>query len=466
MAKLAKPALFEGAPVFHIPQTIGFTVNKPMIYRIPVTGKRPIKVEVSGLPEGLFLDGLVVSGTTDICGEYSIKVSAENDEGKTEAEVTMVIGEDIRQISPLLGFTSWNAFREYVSQEKMEETGRLLVETGLADVGYAYVNIDSGWQHGERDADGTVKPNPKFPDMKGFCDRMHKLGLKCGIYETPMKTAWGCPPEYESIPGCTDGEPDPCFPGSNGGIGKIHLEKENAEKWADWGFDYLKYDWSLSDTVNAELMRKALRETNRDFAMSVTVFAPKDNIYYWKKYINSYRCNHDSEDNFEKVKSIFESAEGWEKGVAPGHFFDMDMLETGECIGNGGVCKLSENEQVFALTMRLIFSSPIQISCDLSKLSQLDLALYANFEALEIHQDVTEAPHREKVENGLVIISRRLADGSLALAVFNPDEEEKEYTPTFSECCTVRDVWANEEIEHKATYTLPPHACLFYRIKE
>ena len=254
--RIAKARPFEGKPIINMPSVYGGCIGKEIICRVPVIGTRPIRVEV----QGLRLDGQVIRGTVPEGGEFRVRIAAENGLGRAEQDVTFRIGEDTMLLTPLMGFTSWNAFGANVSQEKMEDTAAAMAALGIADYGYCYVNIDSGWQKeygGEFDA---VMPNEKFPDMKGFCRKMHEAGFKCGIYSTPMLTAWGCPKELPSIPGCTRGEPNILFTCNNGGVGRERLEENNVRQWADWGFDYLKYDWAPTEPINADYMKKSPAE--------------------------------------------------------------------------------------------------------------------------------------------------------------------------------------------------------------
>lgn len=252
--KIAKANPFGGKPVIHLSSLYGASLGKEVIWRIPVTGARPIDLQIDGLPEGLSLCGGVVRGVVEREGDYPAVVRATNREGSAEKRVCIKIHAGTKLLTPLMGFTSWNAFGSEVSQEKMERTARVMLETGLCDYGYNYMNVDSGWQKEYGGAFDAVMPNGKFPDMKAFCDRMHQSGLKCGIYSTPMLTAWGCPKEYESIPGCTRGEPQILHSCNNGGIGEERLEENNVRQWNDWGFDYLKYDWAPTEPTNAELV--------------------------------------------------------------------------------------------------------------------------------------------------------------------------------------------------------------------
>lgn len=131
--------------------------------------------------------------------------------------------------TPLMGWTSWNAFKSTVTQADIERQAQALVESGLASFGYQYVNLDSTWQGEYGGAYNAVMPNEKFPDMKKMCDTIHSLGLKCGIYSTPMKEAWGAAAGHEKdriYPGCTRGEWDDRYRTAYP-IGREHYERNN-----------------------------------------------------------------------------------------------------------------------------------------------------------------------------------------------------------------------------------------------
>ena len=166
--KIAKANPFGGKPVIHLSSLYGASLGKEVILRIPVTGARPIELCADGLPEGLVLSEGVVRGVVEREGDYPVVIHASNREGAAEKRVCIKIHPDTRLLTPLMGFTSWNAFGSEVSQEKMERTARVMLESGLCDYGYNYVNVDSGWQKEYGGAFDAVMPNEKFPDMKGL----------------------------------------------------------------------------------------------------------------------------------------------------------------------------------------------------------------------------------------------------------------------------------------------------------
>ena len=183
--KIAMASPFSGAPKINFSSVFGASPNKPFILRIPVTGQRPITYGAENLPEGLSLKDNIITGAVLHAGDYEITLTAENVLGKTEKKVKLEIYPENVLVTPLLGFTTWNAFGADVTQEDVENTAQKLVDLGITEYGYRYFNLDSGWQEkygGEFDA---VMPNKKFPDMKKMTDKIHALGCKAGLSVKP-----------------------------------------------------------------------------------------------------------------------------------------------------------------------------------------------------------------------------------------------------------------------------------------
>lgn len=465
----AKP--FEGAPRINLPDLFGASPKKPVILRVPVTGERPIKYVAVGLPTGLVLENGIVTGKAECEGEYTVTFTAENAHGKAEKKVTFEIKENAVLLTPLLGFTSWNAYDSDVSQENIEKVADRMVETGIAEYGYSYVNCDSGWQKEYGGKHDAIMPNEKFPDMKKMCDKIHSLGLKCGIYSTPMLRAWGCPKEFDHIPGCTVGEPDELFAITNTGVGKIRKEKNNVAQWTEWGFDYLKYDWAPCDPTNAEYMRRELMKSERDFGFCVTVSASHDYITYWSRYCNSYRCNQDSWAAWDNFTNIYRSYFGYIYDVRKGHFFDLDMLD----VGNGkyrkdGTSKFNEDEELCSYTLRAFMSSPIQLSSTFEDMSEFELSMYCNEEIIAINQDSAFYPARpvmmfEQDKKCVHIFKKKLSDGNFAYAAFNLGETHENLVIHLDETCVIRDVWKKEDqtTRDRIVFDMHPHTVRVFK---
>jgi len=440
----------QGVPFFTCPTVWGASPDKPILYRIPLIGERPFQVTAENLPDGLSLDtetGILRGSLAE--GSYILHLTASNRLGSALHTLTLRIAPDGARRTPLLGFTSWNAFGQDVSDELIRKVALKMDDLGLVDFGYQYVNIDSGWQGEYGGEPEAIQPNEKFPDMKALADTLHTQGLKIGIYSTPMQKAWG---GYE-YPGCTRGRLDPSYANTFFGVGSEHCEESNAAQWARWDIDYLKYDWAPCDTYNAQLMKDALLKQNRDIPMCVTVSAGRDSAEWWSTYCCSWRDNSDSFSEWSNVRTRFQS-DDWAAYSNPGHYFDHDMLETGVTVWHEN--RLTEDEQVIAYSIRALFPSPIQISCSLDKLTDFDLALLENEEVIAVNQDAlsagaicvyekkTRRPDRS-VACDIKIYARPLENGDLALGIFNLGEtDEIVHHPL--EGRLARDLWAKKEL--------------------
>lgn len=259
----------QGSPKINGPRIFGASPKRDFLYYIPVRGERPLAYSYVGtLPPGLSLNvnnGTIV-GQAEAEGEWPVTLQAENARGKDEREFKIVIRENTLCLTPLMGWTSWNAHATVVTDAHIRRAAELLRKTGLADRGYAYVNIDSGWQGTRPNAAGSIIPNQYFPDMYGLTAYLHRHGFKAGIYSTPMVHAWGSSDERLALPGSTGYPLNPeAFHPYYGGCGQRHFEEIDARQWAAWKFDYLKYDWPLCDGYHTKYMSDALRATGRDF---------------------------------------------------------------------------------------------------------------------------------------------------------------------------------------------------------
>ena len=466
---ISKP--FEGEPKINMADLFGASANKPIILRLPVTGERPITYSAKNLPEGLTLNENIITGKVPGEGEYKVTFIAENRLGRCEKDVVFEIKENNILLTPLMGFTSWNAFGPDVTQEKLEKIAQKLVDSGIAEYGYSYVNMDSGWQKeygGEYDA---IMPSEKFPDMKKMTDTIHALGLKCGIYSTPMLTAWGCPKELKSIPGCTQGERDIMFADINTGIGKIRKEKNNVKQWTEWGFDYLKYDWKPCDPYNAKLMKEELLKSERDFGLCLSTIARPEYVDYWNTVANSYRHNWDSMGYWENFMLIYNTYRDFINTMKKGHFFDLDMLDIGTCELEDVRHSFTEDEQIIVYSLRAFMGSPIQISSTLEELNEFELSVYCNEEIIAINQDTLFSSARpyyicKEGKKNTQIFTRKLSDGNDAYVVFNLGEESDLTKIYLDKKCKIRDVWAKKDIGETdiISQRLKPHTVRIFKV--
>ena len=186
--KIARRTPFDGPPRFTAPSVFCAAPGKPFLYRIPVLGKRPIHLHVFGLPDGLSDSGDGILKGKPAVGIYPVTITAQNELGQTEHCLQLIVAEHCFRKPPIMGFCSWNAYGNNVTQEDILQTGRDMLRLGLADYGYGYVNLDSSWQ-GNCDPYGIIVPNEKFPDMKAMCDELHGMGFRAGIYSCLLYTS-------------------------------------------------------------------------------------------------------------------------------------------------------------------------------------------------------------------------------------------------------------------------------------
>ncbi len=176
--------------------------------------------------------------------------------------------------TPQMGWSSWNCFMTDINEELIMKTADAMVELGLVDAGYVYLNLDDGW-HGERDANGFIQEDrEKFPSgIKALADYLHSKGMKLGIYSDAGDFTCAC------------------YSGSHG------HEYQDAVTYASWGVDYLKYDWCFTTNIDAKgaytLMRNALRKAGRPIFFSMCEWGTNKPWEWAAEVGHSWRTTHD-----------------------------------------------------------------------------------------------------------------------------------------------------------------------------
>jgi alpha-galactosidase len=417
-------------PRINGPTIFGVRPGSPLLYTIPATGDRPMTFSVDNLPADLSVDAATgrITGTPKMKGEYDVVFHAKNAKGDAEKKFRIRVGNRIA-LTPPMGWNSWNCWAGAVSQDKVLRSARAMVSSGLINHGWTYINIDDTWQ-GERTGKGhALQPNEKFPDLKALCDEVHQLGLKAGIYSTPWITS------YASHAGGSSDSPDGAWSKALGSqkywrSGRYSFERADADQWAAWGFDYLKYDWAPLDVPHVKAMSLALRKSGRDIVFSLSNTAPFDHAADWAGWANSWRTTGDIFDSWEKtggfwqftVSEIAFSQDRWAAYAGPGHWNDPDMLVVGY-VGWGPqlhLTRLTPDEQYAHVTMWCMLSAPLLIGCDLDRLDPFTLNLLDNDEVLAIDQDALGKQAVRAATVGAVdIFIKDLEDGSKAVAFFN-----------------------------------------------
>src|SRR4051794_17497858 len=266
---------------------------------------------------------------------------------------------------------------------------------GMQTAGYTYVNIDDCWMTHSRDSGGHLVPDPaKFPDgIKGTADYVHSLGLKLGIYEDAGTAT------------CAG------YPGSLG------HESTDAQSFASWGVDYLKYDNCNNNGVSAQsrytAMRDALAATNRPILYSLCNWG-QDNVWTWGAGVgNSWRTTGDITANFASMLSIFHINVGLASYAGPGHWNDPDMLE----VGNGSMTA-TEGRSEFSLWAEM--AAPLIAGTNIPSASAETLSTLTNSRVIAVDQDpLGKQGTMVSSSGGRDVLAKPLANGDVSVALFN-----------------------------------------------
>jgi alpha-galactosidase len=324
------------------------------------------------------------------------------------------------------------------------------VASGMKDVGYTYINIDDTWE-GPRDAQGNITGNLKFPNMKGLADYVHSKGLKIGIYSSPG-------PET-----CGD------YPGSYG------HEVQDANTYAAWGFDYLKYDWCGANHIYQisemqavyQKMGDALLSTGRPIIFSICQFGSPD-VWVWAPRAggNLWRTTADIEDTWNRMEALGFSQFPIAPYARPGHWNDPDMLE----IGNGG---MTAAEYRTHMSLWSLLAAPLLAGNDLRGMTEETRSILMNREVIAIDQDPTARPVKKISEQGsLVVAARPLLHHNWAVGLFNRRDTVAKMTVVWEQLGwsgkqQVRDLWAHKDLGSFAdqfTADVPSHGVVLITV--
>lgn len=404
--------------------------GRPFLFTIPATGDEPITYSAEGLPDGLQFDPKFgrITGSVAKEGEYKVTLTATNAAGKDTKALLIKIGDQVC-LTPPMGWNSWNCFAGAVDQDKVSAQAEAMAKSGLVKHGWTYINIDDTWQGDRGGKFNGLQGNEKFPDMKKLCDEIHSLGLKAGIYSTPWVTS------YAGYAGGSAENPEGKWTKTTGpkqvnkkilpwAVGQYHFATNDAKQWADWGFDYLKYDWNPIEVPQVEEMANALKDSGRDFVFSLSNSAPFAGAADWARLANAWRTTGDIRDNWRSMTNNGFSQDKWAPFAGPGHWNDPDMLVVGD-VGWGPKLhptNLTPDEQYTHITLWCMLASPLLIGCDMTHLDDFTLSLLSNDEVLAIDQDPLGKEARRVKEDttaGTEVWARPLADGTTAVALFN-----------------------------------------------
>lgn len=398
--------------------------------------------------------GCLGSGPREASGVGRIQVTSGQEAPPAAGRVAWMLLAP----TPPMGWNSWNRFHCDVSDALIRQTADAIVATGMKDAGYEYVVIDDCWQ-GERDARGAIQPDPaRFPSgMRALADSIHAKGLKFGLYsDAGSETCQG-------------------RPGSSG------YEIEDAQQYAAWGVDYLKYDWCHSEGVDPKIayttMRDALRATGRSIVFSMCEWGESRPWTWARGVAHLWRTTDDilecwdctTESGGLSWPKILDLQVGLEKYAGPGGWNDPDMLQ----VGNPG---MTETEGRSHFSFWCLLAAPLMAGNDLRQMPPAIRRILTNTEAIAINQDALgEQGRRVRKDGDLEVWSRKLTSGT-AVVLFNRGTTEEEVSVSWQEvglgrgaAPAVRDVWAHEDlgrIRDRFAARVAPHDVVMLRLRE
>jgi hypothetical protein len=447
----------------------GAKPNNPFLFTLCATGERPMVFSAKKLPKGLILNaetGVISGVSPSKLGEYKVVFTAKNNLGKSKKTIKFVIGDQLA-LTPPMGWNSWNCWAMSVSADRVKQSADVLKKSGLANHGFSYMVIDDGWQGKNVLPNGATSSNEKFPDMRNLSDYLHQEGLKFGIYSSPGKLSCGGLPT------------------------SFGREKEDAKQWADWGVDYVKYDWcSYSDELKTKQkewteaeqilpfkkINDELLAQKRDMLLSVCNWGMND-VWKWahKSGGQLWRTTGDIEDSWASLSTIGFSQPDLAKYSSKGGWNDPDMLIVG-WVGWGDKLHqthLTPSEQYTHISLWAMLNAPLMIGCDVSKMDDFTYNLLGNSEIVALDQDELGKVATVVLKNAdLQVWSKDLADGSKAIAIFNLKNENQKVNLKWSNIGVttpkkVRDLWRQKDMKRidGIDEVLLPHGCTVLKVK-
>ncbi|GAV62490.1 Melibiase domain-containing protein [Cephalotus follicularis] len=354
--------------------------------------------------------------------------------------------------TPQMGWNSWNFFACEINETVIKETADALISTGLADLGYVYVNIDDCWHNLTRNSEGQLVADPKtFPSgIKALADYVHGKGLKLGIYSDAGVFTCQVRP------------------------GSLYYEEGDAELFASWEVDYLKYDncynLGISPRKRYPPMRDALNDTGRIIFYSLCEWGVEDPALWARGVGNSWRTTDDINDSWASMTTIADINDKWAAYAGPGGWNDPDMLE----VGNGG---MTFQEYRAHFSIWALMKAPLLVGCDVRNMTSDTYEIISNKEVIAVNQDPLGVQGRKVhvtgIDGCLQVWAGPLSVRRLVVALWNRCSKAATITATWdslglesSTSVSVRDLWQHKIIAENAVVSfgtqVDAHDCQMY----
>lgn len=472
------------APRIHGPKIYGVRPGHPLLYRIPCTGVRPIRFTAKHLPASLKLDsntGIITGQAPSAPGAYAVEFTARSAHGKDTRPFRIVVGDTIG-LTPQMGWNDWYTFYDHITADDVRKAASAMVSSGMADFGYQFVDIDDCWarkpnsndpalQGPVRDANGNILANARFPDMPALTTFIHSMGLKAGIYTSPGPLT------------CAGFE------------GSYQHEAADAQRFSQWGFDLLKYDFcsygrvipdrSLPNLQKPYIkMGGILKGLDRDVVLNMCQYGMGD-VWKWGKQVggNSWRTTDDLGVAPNRALPGFYSIGLTNAALSqyggPGGWNDPDYILIGT-VGNAHHfneapqhTKLTPNEQYSYMSMWSLMAAPLFFSGDITRLDPFTLNVLCNGEVIDIDQDsLGKQGTIVRKTDSEFILAKPLDDGSLAVGLFNLSLKPATISVDWGDLGihgkrTARDVWRQRDIgsfDTAFSSAVPAHGVMLVRL--
>ncbi|MBT3191445.1 MAG: hypothetical protein HN341_02710, partial [Verrucomicrobia bacterium] len=505
-----------GASIF------GVRPGKPIRYCATAIGAKPLTFSAKGLPAGVAIDaktGWVSGRAPKLKGDVNITITATNAKGRDSRTLVLRVGDEIC-LTPPMGWNSWYVHSEGVSEMAIRDMATAMKEKGLQSYGWSFVNIDDCWM-GERDpVTKRIQANGKFDDMKQMVDDVNSLGLKVGIYSTTWMSTFagyigGTAPneagDYSQYYLAERERQNPYqvfgrFP--NGikkciaTVGPVWFVDRDARQFADWGIDYVKYDWLEWDLVTEQQKAEGVkpkrnkrekeeengitqrfyndfRALDRDVVISLSPRHSPSEDAFVQEHCNLWRLTEDIHAHWDRMLAPFDDELVSRLALTrPGRYGDLDMLQIGP-LGRPNAAEkvfrpspLKPAEQYHQITLWCLLTQPMLLSCNVPTMDEFDLNLVSNHEVLAVNQDaLCKQGYRVTNKKGnYEIWAKDLADGSKAVGLFNLSDKDQVLSITAQELGikgTIRDLWRQKNVgklEGSFTANVSAHGVVFLKI--
>jgi alpha-galactosidase len=510
-------ALAPDAPHINGPSAVGVFPGTPLIWTVPVTGKRPLSFSVKGLPKGVSFDKStgIFTGALAKAGDYSVRVRVSNAAGHADATVHLIAGPTLVQTPPM-GWNSYDCFGDNVTEAETLANARY-IRNVMQPYGWDTVVVDYRWYDpGAHDNNanaragaeltmdkfGRLLPSPnRFPSaadgvgFKALADQAHAMGLKFGIHimrGIPRNAVTANLPiegsAFKAADAARAGDMCGWCPDMYGVSGDTPAGQAYYDSlfrlYAAWGIDYVKMDdtssWYHTDEIDA--VRKSIDRCGRSIVYSLSPGeTPFDKAAHVASHANLWRVSGDFWDDWGALSHEFTLGDRWHDIEGPGHWPDADMLPlghlsvNGRSVGGDRQTRFTKNEQVTLISLWSLLPSPLMVGGNMPDNDEWTRALLTNPEVLALNQDSAKAGARRAAhDDDREIWTRTLADSSVAVGLFNPSDFENDVSAAFAELnlkgrYTTRDLWLRKDLgiaNAKITATVPAHGAVLVRLRK